>query len=92
MAKKNALVDRIDQIRKETFFTTQHFTRQLVMDQAAIILNRDFGFGAERLQRFNAVNVLGSGLMPDGRLVDPSAMDAKMKRWYDSLFGGDSHG
>ena len=41
---------------------------------------------------FNAVNVLGSGLMPDGRLVDPSAMDAKMKRWYDSLFGGDSHG
>lgn len=41
---------------------------------------------------FNAVNVLGSGLMPDGRLVGPSAMDAKMKRWYDSLFGGDSHG
>ena len=41
---------------------------------------------------FNAVNVLGSGLMPDGRLVDPSTMDAKMKRWYDSLFGGESDG
>ena len=41
---------------------------------------------------FNAVNVLGSGLMPDGRLVDPTVMDSKMQRWYDSLFGGDSHG
>ena len=40
----------------------------------------------------NAANVLGSGLVPDGRLVDPTVMDSKMQRWYDSLFGGESDG
>jgi len=57
MAKKNALLDRIGRIQKETFLTAQHFTRQLCLDQASIVLNREFGFGAERLQRFNAAMV-----------------------------------
>lgn len=57
MSKKNALVDRIQREKKEVFLSAQHFTRQLCMDQAAIILNREFGFGAERIMRFNAAMI-----------------------------------
>ena len=93
MAKKNALVDRIAQIRKETFLTTQHFTRQLVLDQAAIVLNRDFGFGAERLQRFNAAMVEIYGEYADLWNTDTAdveyskaTMDAALKQIYGDLF------
>ena len=93
MAKKTGLVDRIAQIRKETFFTTQHFTRQLVMDQAALILNRDFGFGAERLMRFNAAMVEMYGEYADIWNTDTSdveysktKMDMALKQIYGDLF------
>lgn len=52
MAKKNALVGRMQQQKKEIFIATQQFTRQLCLDQAALVLNQEFGFGAERLERF----------------------------------------
>ena len=93
MAKKNGLVDRIAQIRKETFLNSQHFTRQLVLDQAAIILNRDFGFGAERLQRFNAAMVEIYGEYADLWNADTAdveyskaTMDAALKQIYGDLF------
>ena len=93
MAKKNGLVDRIAQIRKETFLNSQHFTRQLVLDQAAIILNRDFGFGAERLQRFNAAMVEIYGEYADLWNTDTAdveyskaTMDAALKQIYGDLF------
>lgn len=39
---------------------------------------------------FNAIDVLGAGAAPGERLIDPSERDRKMKRWYNSLFGGDA--
>lgn len=93
MAKKNGLVDRIAQIRKETFLNSQHFTRQLVLDQTAIILNREFGFGAERLQRFNAAMVEIYGEYADLWNADTAdveyskaTMDAALKQIYGDLF------
>lgn len=93
MAKKNALVDRMQQIRRETFLTTQHFTRQLCLDQASIVLNRDFGFGAERLMRFNAAMVEMYGEYADIWNTDTSdveysktKMDMALKQIYGDLF------
>ena len=93
MSKKNALVDRMQQIRKDTFIATQHFTRQLCMDQAAIILNRDFGFGAERLMRFNQamIELYGeyAGIWnEDTKDVEYSkaTMDAALKQIYGDKF------
>lgn len=61
VAKKGSFIDRIDrardQGREEGFMTGQHFTRQLCMDLTAVVLNREFGFGADRLQRYNAAMV-----------------------------------
>lgn len=54
MAKNRSYLDRIQKAKKQGFLMGQHFTRQLCMDQAGIILNREFGFGADRLERFNA--------------------------------------
>ena len=91
--KKNALLDRIEQIQKETFLTTQHFTRQLCFDQASIVLNREFGFGAERLQRFNAAMVQIYGDYADiwnGDTKDveyaKAKMDGALKQIYGDLF------
>lgn len=39
---------------------------------------------------YNSVDVLGAGVAPGERLIDPSERDRKMQRWYDSLFGGDA--
>ena len=93
MAKRNALVDRIGQIHKETFLNAQHFTRQLVLDQAAIILNREFGFGAERLQRFNAAMVEIYGEYADLWNADTAdveyskaTMDTALEQIYGDLF------
>lgn len=91
--KKNALLDRIEQIQKETFLTTQHFTRQLCLDQASIVLNREFGFGAERLQRFNAAMIDLYGKYADIWNNDTkdveygkATMDAALKQIYGDLF------
>lgn len=93
MAKKNALVDRMQQIRRETFLTTQHFTRQLCLDQASIVLNREFGFGAERLQKFNAAMVELYGEFADIMNADTkdieyskATMDAALKQIYGDSF------
>lgn len=37
----------------EGFVLGQKFTRQLCLDLSAVTLNHDFGFGAERLEKFN---------------------------------------
>ena len=93
MAKKNGLVDRIAQIRKETFFTTQHFTRQFCYDCMSVALNREFGFGAERLMRFNAAMVEMYGEYADLWNTDTAdveyskaTMDAALKQIYGDLF------
>lgn len=93
MAKKNALVDRMQQIRRETFLTTQHFTRKLCLDQASIVLNREFGFGAERLQKFNAAMVELYGEFADIMNADTkdieyskATMDAALKQIYGDSF------
>lgn len=93
MAKKNALVDRMQQIRRETFLTTQHFTRQLCLDQASIVPNREFGFGAERLQKFNAAMVELYGEFADIMNADTkdieyskATMDAALKQIYGDQF------
>lgn len=93
MAKQNSLVKRIDAIRRETFLTTQHFTRQLCLDQASIILNREFGFGAGRLQKFNAamVEIYGDYAdiwNEDTKDVEYSKahMDSALKQIYGDLF------
>lgn len=93
MAKRNSLVDRFEQIRKETFLTTQHFTRQLCLDQAAIVLNRKFGFGAKRLQEFAEamVEIYGDYAdiwNEDTKDVEYSKahMDAALKQIYGDAF------
>lgn len=53
MSGKNSYLAKIQQAKKETFLTTQRFTRQLCMDLADIVLNHEFGFGADRLAAFN---------------------------------------
>ena len=57
MAKKSGMLSRMESAADKGFMLGQRFTRQLCMDQAAIILNRDFGFGSDRLERFNAAMV-----------------------------------
>lgn len=53
MAKKNAYLERIELAREAGFMVGQKFVRQLCMDLSAIVLNREFGFGAERIKRYN---------------------------------------
>ena len=93
MAKKNGLVDRIAQIRKETFFTTQHFTRQFCYDCMSVALNREFGFGADRLSRFmSALDAAYSEFAgiwnEDTKDVEYSkaTMDAALKQIYGDKF------
>lgn len=52
MAGKSGFLRAIDKARKDGFMVGQRFTRQLCMDCMAIVLNREFGFGAERISRF----------------------------------------
>ena len=90
MAKKSGYLDRIEQARREAFFTTQHFTRQLVMDQAAIVLNREFGFGADRLKRFTeAMSDIYSDYADiwNGDTKDVEYSKAAMDRALQQIFG-----
>ena len=90
MPKKNTLIDRMQQIRRETFLTAQHFTRQLCLDQASIVLNREFGFGAERPQRFNAAMVQIYGDYADiwnGDTKDVEYAKAKMDGALQQIYG-----
>lgn len=57
MAKKSGMLSRMEDAADRGFMLGQHFTRQLCMDQAAIVLNHEFGFGVDRLERFNAAMV-----------------------------------
>ena len=93
MAPKSGYLRAIEKAREEGFMTGQHFTRQLCMDQAAIVLNREFGFGADRLQRFNAAMVEMYGTYAtiwnsDSKDVEYSkaAMDAALKQIYGDKF------
>lgn len=94
MAKKGSLIDRVtsarEQGREEGFMTGQHFTRQLCMDQAAIVLNREFGFGPERLKRFNAAMVQMYGQYADiwnGDTSDVEYSKAAMDRALEQIYG-----
>lgn len=53
MGGKNKYLEQLDKARMEGFLLGQHFTRQLSLDLAAITLNREFGFGADRCERFS---------------------------------------
>lgn len=57
MAKKSGMLARMEDAADRGFMLGQHFTRQLCMDLSAIVLNREFGFGAERIKKFNAAMV-----------------------------------
>lgn len=50
--KKSGLLQRIQTEREQSNRLTMRFTRQTMMDCAMIALNREFGFGADRLIRF----------------------------------------
>lgn len=54
MAGKSGYLRKIYQAQEDGFRIGQHFVRQLCMDLSAIVLNKEFGFGAERIARFNA--------------------------------------
>lgn len=90
MAKKSGYLDRIEQARREAFFTTQHFTKQLILDQAAIVLNREFGFGADRLKRFTeAMSDIYSDYADiwNGDTKDVEYSKAAMDRALQQIFG-----
>ena len=90
MAKKSGYLDRIEQARREAFFTTQRFTKQLILDQAAIVLNREFGFGADRLKRFaEAMNAIYSDYSDiwNGDTKDVEYSKSAMDRALQQIFG-----
>lgn len=40
-------------IQEETDVINRHVVRQMAMDAAVLVLNEEFGFGAERIKRFH---------------------------------------
>lgn len=52
MSGKNAYLARIEQAKHDAALREHRFTRQLMVDLVYITLNREFGFGADRLERF----------------------------------------
>ena len=52
MAKKNTFMERVEKARQNAMLNTHRFTRQMMIDVAMIALNKEFGFGADRLKRF----------------------------------------
>ena len=51
MSGRNAYLARIGQAKNEAALSAHRFTRQLMVDLVYITLNREFGFGADRLER-----------------------------------------
>ena len=49
--KRNAYLDRMERIRRESALESHRFTRQLMCDLAYIALNKQ-GLGAKRLKQF----------------------------------------
>lgn len=90
MAKQSGYLRAIDKAREQGFMTGQHFTRQLCMDVSAIVLNRLFGFGAERIKRFNDAMVEQYGNYADiwnGDTKDVEYSKAAMDRALEQIFG-----
>ena len=52
MAKQSGYLQRIHAQKEAEMKQTYRFARQLMVDMACIALNTEFGFGADRLQRF----------------------------------------
>ena len=50
--KKNSFMDRVEKQKHEAMLYTHRFTRQMMIDITMIALNKEFGFGADRLKRF----------------------------------------
>jgi hypothetical protein len=93
MAKKSGYLDKIASAKREGFITGQLFTRQYCLDQAAIVLNREFGFGSERLEKFcdamckmydECCDIINS----DTKDIEytKSTMDAALKQIYGDKF------
>lgn len=90
MAGKSGFIRAIEKARKEGFMTGQHFTRQLCMDNATIVLNREFGFGAERIRRFNDAMVKAYGDYADiwnGDTADVEYAKNTMDRALRQIWG-----
>jgi len=92
MAKKNTFMERMEKARFNAMLNTHRFTRQLMVDVSCIALNKEFGFGADRLKRF-AEAMLGiyeeyadlwNSDTPDTE-YSRAALDAKLKQ----IFGDD---
>ena len=45
-------MDRVEKQKQEAMVYTHRFTRQMMIDVTMIALNKEFGFGADRLKRF----------------------------------------
>lgn len=52
--KHNSFLDRVEKQKQEAMVYTHRFTRQIMIDCTLIALNKEYGFGAERLKRFVA--------------------------------------
>ena len=90
MVGKSGFLRAVDKAREEGFMTGQHFVRQLCMDQAAIVLNREFGFGADRLKKFNDAMVEMYGTYAtiwNGDTKDVEYSKAAMDRALEQIYG-----
>ena len=98
MAKPSGYLTKIQERHRkelaETELTTHRFTRQMMVDLSYIALNKAFGFGSERLQKFaNALKDVYSEYADLWNADDAdteysrAALDAKLKQ----IFGDDFH-
>lgn len=53
MSGRNAFLARIEEEKQKYARAAVHWSEQNMMDLAALVLNEQFGFGADRLEKFN---------------------------------------